>query len=1235
MVFVDISGFTSMSERLARQGRIGAEETTDVIATTLDGLQDLAGEYGGSLLKFGGDALLLFFKDVGHALRAADAARAMQLRIHKEGSFTTSAGQVTLRMSVGAHSDVFAFFRVGESHSEMIVAGPAVTGCAEMERIATAGQIVVSDQMAALLGKSDIGEGTGAGRLLRGGIPRPGSARTTRPRRAAQNGLVPVALQQILESGEVAPEHRPVAVAFVRYSGFDSLLQNQGITAATEELHELVADIQRAVDPRGVAFLASDVAADGGKVILTAGAPTVSGLDEELMLLALREIVSKERHIGVHIGATSGHVFAGVIGTADRKTYTVMGDAVNLSARLAAKAEPGQILSVPDLIRSSRTTFALSTVPPFLVKGKKRPIEAVVVGEVVGVRESGMAGELPLLGRRQEIEILGALWKSAADGDGRVAVITGQPGLGKTRIVQELVGHVGGSRVIEAGCRLYQAATPYFPFRSLIRQALELEGLGETEANRVLTEKVTRLVPELLPWLPLIGQCADIEFEQTDQVRELDDQLLPVRTGEAVETLLTAFCDTPSLLIIEDAHWMDESSRELLSRIASGIASRPWLLCVTGRDGASFPPSPGWTALTLEPLSSSEAKALIEAATQDHPILPQDAAALAERAQGSPLFLIELLAALRRGDDVASMPGSVERLIHARIDRLIPADRDHLRRLSVLGLGFAAEHMATVLGKHRLSPGRVLARVADFVTVGDSGWIQFNHALIRDAAYEGLAYQTRRHLHSLVADSIQADAINPDEEAEILSIHLFNASRWSEAERFSLKAAEEARAIYANREAATFYKRAIICGRKLGNGRGSGSRELWEKLGSVLERAGSYIESGKAYAEARRRVTSRGVDRARLLRASAMLHIRQGQFESAIRVLGRALWALGEETDRKSTEERSEILSAYATALQSSGRSKEAVQLCRRALIAAEDVGSEELMAHSYYILDWALFDLGEEAHQYSETALDIYRRLGNLPGEATVLNNLGMFSYFEGDWNAAVKLYADGADVSLRTGDPVGAAFGWANLGEILVDQGQYDRAEEVLREALQAWGAAGNAPGVAFVKTLLGRVALGRGEAAAADRLLADALQQALAANSPDDALEAELRSVESLLAQAEIDRFRDTATALESKAAASVVLDRLVGYSYLITGDLEKANERFLKSLGRARAEGSSFHTALALAALADAARARNMAADPSQIAEMSDVFQRLGVIAVPPYMNSGSTHFEVAVSALLEP
>ena len=236
-----------------------------------------------------------------------------------------------------------------------------------------------------------------------------GGRRTSRTTRSSRSRTVspdvdiaqgiPVGLRDTLLARHQEPEHRRVTVAFLHFDGTDELVERAGSAVAAEQLDELVRNVQAAVDRNDVTFLATDVDHDGGKIILTAGAPSTSGDDEHRMLLCVREIMDAGNRLPIRIGVNRGAVFVGEIGPHYRRTFTVMGDAVNLAARLMAKAAPGQIVVSPDVLSRSRTSFATEELEPFMVKGKAKPVRAFLLGEVIGDQYVDPSDEIPFVGR--------------------------------------------------------------------------------------------------------------------------------------------------------------------------------------------------------------------------------------------------------------------------------------------------------------------------------------------------------------------------------------------------------------------------------------------------------------------------------------------------------------------------------------------------------------------------------------------------------------------------------------------------------------------------------------------------------------------------------------------------------------------------------------------------------------------------------------------------------------------
>jgi class 3 adenylate cyclase len=257
------------------------------------------------------------------------------------------------------------------------------------------------------------------------------------------------------------------------------MLASRGPQATADALHQLVTAVEAAVEAQDVALLATDLDANGGKLILTAGAPKVTGDDEERMLLAVRRILDADLPLMVRIGVNRGAVFAGDIGPSYRRTYTVMGDVVNLAARLMAKAGPDSALATEDLIDRSNTVFETEEQGPFVVKGKAEPVKAWSVGAAKGSRARAVAEtRLPLTGRNAELGVVRKALGGARTGAGQFLEIVGDSGIGKTRLLEATRDAAMGYRKLRAVCEAYTAAAPYAVWHQLLR---ELLGVGRDD----------------------------------------------------------------------------------------------------------------------------------------------------------------------------------------------------------------------------------------------------------------------------------------------------------------------------------------------------------------------------------------------------------------------------------------------------------------------------------------------------------------------------------------------------------------------------------------------------------------------------------------------------------------------------------------------------------------------------------------------------------------------------------
>ncbi|HEX2153262.1 MAG TPA: adenylate/guanylate cyclase domain-containing protein [Acidimicrobiia bacterium] len=1191
LVFVDISGFTKMSERLARHGNVGAEEVTDVIDNTFAQLLPEAYMFGANLLKFGGDALLLLFTDDGHAERAVAGAHAMRMKLREVGRFQTTAGKVTLRMSVGVHSGLIDFFLVGSSHRELVIAGPAASRTVEMEGAANAGQVLLSPETAGSLHPGMVGEASGPGLLLRAAMPV--TEIPIEPSVSPDIDLsqfIPTALRTALAEEAIEPEHRPTAIAFIHYEGFDRLLAEEGGEATGSVLQELLGAIQEASDERGVTFLATDVAGDGGKVILTAGVPDTTGNDNERLLLVVRDILrNAPSKLPLQIGVNWGPIFAGAVGPFYRRTYTVMGDAVNLAARLMAKAPAGEIYTVREVLDASRTTFHTTKPEPFYVKGKRDPIQAYSVGEPEGSRDATEGADLPLIGRDRQLAAMLDAWSDTAGGKGATVEVAAEVGMGKSRLLTEFTTRSEPPKVVRSECRLYQASTPYFPFRALLADAWEL-GDGEAESKaKALTDLVESTTPHLLPWLALIGDVLDLEIDESPQVTELDDQFRPARTLAAVEGLLAATVTTPTLFVIEDTHWMDDASIELLGGLVAATPGRPWMFLLTKRPlEQGFSAEGDWVRrLELGPIEPEDARRMILTATADSPLLPHQIDQLVARAGGRPLFLLELLKALRRGSDVEQLPSSVEGLIAARIDELPRADRHLLRRLSVLGNGFQLEYTTSILDDSEQQRRRqfgAMRRLGEFLTTDGKGWIQFRSTLIRDVAYEGLPFKTRAELHARVGKSIrQAAGDNPESQAELLSLHFFQARAWEEAWRFSRIAGEAAKSVYANQTAAIFYRRALTSARQV-ESTVDERADVAEALGDVLEQAGLYEEALDAYGRALTVIGDDPGRRGDILFKRAQVKMRKGEYALALRDSAIGIRLVDGHTSHSARSAKARLVALRATIRMAQTRPREALELASRAAEEAGAAEEKQALARSLATMDWAHFVLGEpERATNSQQAFEIYESLGLLDKAADVVNNMGGFAYYLGAWDESLSRYQQAREMYLKAGNDWSAAMVGANLGELLVSQRKLEEAEPLLEDAVRILRAANARNDVVFAQLQLARLVAERGDMNRACAMFTRVRDEAEALGQVQFAFEASLYRASCRISGGEttsaLDEIRLSAEkAGEEADVLAAKQAQVMSAAYLALGQTESAYAAIEAGIESAQEFGLIYEEAL---------------------------------------------------------
>jgi predicted ATPase/class 3 adenylate cyclase/predicted negative regulator of RcsB-dependent stress response len=1232
-VLVDISGFTQLSERLARKGREGAEQISDAIGSSFESVLQVAYDNGGSLLKFGGDSLLLWYVGESHLERACRAMLQMRRVLRDVGRLEFPDAKVTLRMAQAVQSGEFHFFAVGTSHVELLPTGPAWSRLVALEKVAQAGEIVVSEDAAASLPSRCVGKQKGGGVLLQ--REPPGDATKIplmpRPKMAYEEvaRCLSVAIRAHVLSGGGMSEHRHVTIAFIRYEGIDPLIDTTGPQTAADALHRLVSIVEAASEEYDVTFLASDVDADGGKLILTAGAPKVTGDDEEHMLLALRQIIDSDIPVPIRIGVHRGSVFAGDIGPFYRRTYTVMGDAVNLAARLMAMAEPGQVYATADVLDRSNTLFETAELLPFAVKGKAQLVQAWAVGRAKGSRtREATLKQLPLIGRDAEIAVMRNALAAARAGSGRLIEIVGEGGIGKTRLLEALREDAKEMDKQHAVCEAYSATTPYAVWTELLRELMKFgRDASDAVVESRLREMVAARAPDLMPWLPLIAIAFGLDVAPTPEIELLADENRRPKLHEVVGRFLAIVMPDPALIEIENAQHMDAASADLLGFLCGQLSGRPWLFALARREtGSRFkaPELPTTVRLALEPLAADDVLQMAQRATEDDPLQRHVLEVVAKRSGGNPQFLRDLLHSAIVSGGIGGLPDSAEAAAMARIDALAPEDRTLVRRASVFGLTFHPR-MLSWFGDagDAAIPAQSWNRLRELFDEEPDGYLRFRRSLLRDAAYEGLPYKLRRQLHGSVAARMEEELDEPEEAADILSLHYLDAGEHGAAWRYANAAGKRAQAAFAYVEAAGLYSRAVEAGRRLDQ---LSERELggtYEALGDSWQRAGEPQKAFDAFAAARRMLHDDTLRVAGVYLKCSKAEEKLGEYRKALRWAARAGKALQGNRDPEAARHVARSSAWYALVLQRQGRTNDAMRRAQQAIEEAEAADDAEALGAAALVMGWACSALGRQgAEAFLQRSLEAYRKSGNLSRQAIIQANLGVICQWEGRWDEALEHYERGRQGSLKVGNTVSATLARMNIGEILSDRNELIAAEEALLEALPVWRASKYRHFLGGCLLFLARVSLKAGRIEEALKRLDEARTQFVHVGASEELLEVDGRLAECRARMGEPSAALELATAALARARAAKggvkvvpMLERARGDALLQQGDFAAARQAYEASLAAARARRDLLETSLALRARIELDRVQGVEPSADIVAESAGLLGKLRIAAIP--------------------
>lgn len=1042
-LFVDVSGFSVLTDQLMEHGQHGAEVLAGVMGEIFEPLIDTVYSQRGFVAGFAGDAFTAVFPDANHssARRALAAAVAIQKEMQARQEQETVYGVFSLTAKVGLATGEVIWGIVSAEDGQQAsyyFQGTAIDGCAEAEHTARPGDVILDRASYELVRNGVTVEGVGDHFRLRAvtaSLPAP--VADHRPPVSAEQLLhfVPRAVVHAGRSGEF----RPVVNMFIS-------LPTVRTEAQLDIFMQSVFNLQARY---GGLLKQLDYGDKGAKLLLFWGAPVAYENDIQRALHFILELQAQTA-IPINGGLTYQVVHAGYIGSSLRGEYTCYGRGVNLAARFMTDAPRGEIWVDEHMARRAGEQFDLEFEGEKSFKGFAEPQKVYVLFERRDGADALYEGRL--VGREANLDRLKRFVAPIYDGlSAGMLVIWGEPGAGKSRLAHEfLTNHLQPD--IETQVFLAQSdeilRQSLNPFRYWLKRYFgQSEGLAETRNKRSFNRKLDQLIAEteekylvdeldrLRSFLgALVGlHWPDSLYEQVDakERRKL--------TLAGLGALLQAESyRQPAVLLLEDVHWIDQDSVAFISAwLSEGVQPEEGPAPVAILATARYEGEDGWLddipyqEMNLSALSAAELAAFTEAylgAPPDDNLL----ALLVERSEGNPFFAEQILRYLRESQQLdndsgrwqlmarekSPLPRDVNALLVARLDRLAYDVRKVVQTAAVLGREFEVRVLSQMLHEDKTLPRKIARAEQESIwsTLNEISYL-FKHALLRDAAYRMQIRARRQALHKAALEALESlYRDDPGGRFGELAYHALMAELPEPTFRYSLAAGNEAMSKYAAAEAVNVYRPARDLIGQVGTSPEE-RHQLCTLYGRALELTGDPAAALAHYEAMEQLAREVGDQRLELAAVVAQGTMRStGNVMSDFKLaesLGQKGLELASALDDRAAEAK--IYWNLIHAYRLTGQYEEALASGLRALEVAETLDLREQIAYIANDLGTVYMGLGEISKMLatSRRAVKLWRELDNGPMLIDGLAVYGMTLSMTGQFEDALVVAEEGIALS------------------------------------------------------------------------------------------------------------------------------------------------------------------------------------------------------------------------------
>jgi predicted ATPase/class 3 adenylate cyclase len=767
----------------------------------------------------------------------------------------------------------------------------------------------------------------------------------------------------------------------------------------------------------------------------------------------------------MRIGLNSGPVIVGSIGDDLRLDYTAVGDTTNLAARMESMANPGTIFGTDHTHKLARDFFKFESLGKIEVKGKAEPVEAyelLKTAEVETRIEAAAAkGLTKFTGRKASMAALLEAYAKAKSGSGQVVGVVGEAGVGKSRLLIELRNNLINEEYIylEGRCLHYGNSMAYLPIHDILKSYFDIkEEDQEPVIKKKMAEKISNFDERLKDVLPPFQELLSVIVDD-DIYLQLEPAPKKIRTFEAIRNLLVFESENkPIVVAVEDLHWIDNMSEEFLNYLIDWLAGTHILMVLLYRPEYThqWGSKSYYSKIGLDKLSTKSSAQLVQIILEDVEIAPELRELVLNRSGGNPLFVEELTHSLLENGSIQrqdqkyvlsrkasgiKVPDTIQGIIAARIDRVEESLKRIMQVASVIGREFAFRILQTIMGEQEeLKASLINLQGLEFIyeksLFPELEYI-FKHALTREVAYKSLLLKRRKEIHEKVGGAIEElykDRL--EEYYDLLAYHYGQAEIHDKAIHYLIRAADRAKAIYANKEAIAFYRKATkqlsLLPRKEGElyeERRKIATQLYENLAEILELTGQHEEARNAYEIALVQISKHDpIWQARLHRKTGNVWREQRRYEEAARAYDLAETALDQKPAGSAPERWQswiEIQSDRMWVHYWQAKFHQIAEIAEKARPAVERYGTPDLRSRFFQgLVIMALrrdrYVASEETMAHAQASLEAIRESGKQSAIALAQFSVAFSHLWRGELDEADEYMQAALKLAERIGDVV-----------------------------------------------------------------------------------------------------------------------------------------------------------------------------------------------------------------------